>query len=93
VIILTNFTSNQNFIQWSPLGKRKNDSYKFKISRSTFLQFQPAVILSLLLREARSLLAATQRQEKSMREGLESDIRELQLKLHKAEVGKKYVWF
>jgi hypothetical protein len=28
-----------------------------------------------------------------MRERLESDIRELQLKLHKAEVGKKYVWF
>ena len=38
--------------------------------------------------EARSLLAATQRQEKSMRERLESDIRELQLKLHKLEVKR-----
>lgn len=42
---------------------------------------------NLALSEARSLLAATQRQEKSMRERLESDIRELQLKLHKLEVN------
>ncbi|CAC5384644.1 CIT [Mytilus coruscus] len=42
---------------------------------------------NLALSEARSLLAATQRQEKSMRERLESDIRELQLKLHKLETS------
>ena len=41
---------------------------------------------NLALSEARSLLAATQRQEKSMRDRLEADIRELQLKIHKLEV-------
>lgn len=42
---------------------------------------------NLALSEARSLISANQRQEISQREKYNAEIRDLQLRLHRAEVG------